>query len=62
MDDRNTLIQKIKTYKGILQKQNKIINAMAEQLADDDFCPKEKCYASDKACEQCVREYFEGKV
>lgn len=46
------LIQKNKTYKGMLQKQNKVINAMAEEFATktlmySDMTPQE------------IREYFE---
>lgn len=63
MDDRKTLIQKIKTQNGMLKKQSKIINTMCEYLADNNFCFKEgKCERSDIACEQCIKEYFERKV
>ncbi len=48
------LIQKNKTYKGILQKQNEIIDAMAEE-----FISKTLMY-SDKT-KQEVREHFERK-
>lgn len=52
MDDRKTLIQTIKTYKGMLKKQNKIIDNMAEE-----FISKTLMY-SDKT-KQEVREHFE---
>ncbi len=55
MDDRKSLIQTIKTYKGMLQKQNKIIDAMAEE-----FVSKTLMY-SDKT-KQEVREHFEKEV
>ena len=35
MDDRKSLIQTIKTYKGMLQKQNKMIDFMAETIIED---------------------------
>lgn len=55
MDDRKSLIQRIKTQNGMLQKQNKIIQAMAEEFATktlmySDMTPQE------------IREYFEGRV
>lgn len=51
MDDRKKLIQTIKTYKGMLQKQNKIINAMAEEI----YFKEPLRYNN----AQEVREYFE---
>lgn len=32
MDDRKKLLQTIKTYKGMLQKQNRIIDEMAKEI------------------------------
>ena len=55
MEDRKTLIQTIKTYKGMLHKQNKIIDAMAEE-----FVSKTLMYSD--MTKQEVREYFEGKL
>lgn len=67
MDDRKTLIQTIKTYKGMLQKQNKIIDAMAEAIIEDTskldtFWCNGCLKISDcpyKDIKQCVRECFE---
>lgn len=55
MDDRKSLIQRIKTQNGMLKKQNKIIDAMAEE-----FVNKTLMY-SDKT-KQEVREHFERKI
>ncbi len=61
--EEQRLIYANKSYKGIIDKQNKIINTMSEHLAVNHFCfKKEKCERSDKACEQCIKEYFERKV
>ena len=70
MDDRKALIQTIKTYKGMLQKQNKIIDAMAETIIEDSHklgtywcngCQKVgKCPYKD--VKQCVREDFEKEI
>lgn len=70
MDDRKALIQKIKTYKGMLQKQNKIIDAMAETIIKDtDLLGTFWCNGCGKLPEcpykepkQCVREHFESKI
>lgn len=60
--------QKYKTYKGMLQKQNKIIDAMCQYIAsldnEETICCKTKRYnncdpMSLGECEQCIREYFE---
>lgn len=70
MDDRKKLLQTIKTYKGMLQKQNKIIDAMAEAIIEDSCklgtywcngCTKvaECPYKEHK---DCVREHFERKT
>lgn len=59
MDDRKRLIQTIKTYKGILQKQNKIINAMAEVICRLDTMNNYNTWNNDI---QEVREYFERMV
>lgn len=55
MDDKKQLIQKIKTYKGMLQKQNKIIDAMAEE-----FVNKTLMYSN--MTKQEVREHFERRT
>lgn len=55
MDDRKSLIHRIKTQNGMLKKQNKIIDAMAEE-----FVSKTLMY-SDKT-KQEVREHFERMV
>lgn len=62
--------QQNKTYKGMLQKQNKIIDAMAETIIEDtdklgtfwcNGCEKlSKCPYKD--IKQCVREHFESKI
>lgn len=71
MDDIKTLVQKNKTYKGMLQKQNRVINAMCEYIAsldnEETICCNTKRYGNcDQMnfgeCEQCIREYFEGKA
>lgn len=59
-----SLIQKNKTYKGMLQKQNKIIDAMAEALivpADEKL---KNLYVGEELekRKQYVREYFEKRV
>lgn len=54
MDDRKTLIQKIKTYKGMLQKQNKIIDAMAKEI----YLKEPLKYNN----AQEVREHYEKEV
>lgn len=70
MDDRKSLIQTIKTYKGMLQKQNKMIDFMAETIIEDtsklgtfwcNGCQNiSECPYKDM--KQCVREYFEKEV
>lgn len=70
MDDRKSLIQRIKTQNGILKKQNRIIDAMAETIIEDtskldtfwcNGCQKiSECPYQD--VKQCVREYFEKEV
>lgn len=70
MDDRKRLIQTIKTYKGMLQKQNKIINAMAEVIIEDSYksgtywcngCTKvAECPYNEQ--KDCVRKHFEKGV
>jgi len=67
MDDRKELIQKIKSYKGLLLKQNKVINKMAETILEDSHklgtywcngCAKvSECKY--KEHKDCVREHFE---
>lgn len=59
MDDRKALIQKIKTYKGMLQKQNKVINAMAEVICMLDTMNNYDTWNNDV---QEVREHFEKMV
>jgi len=59
MDDRKALIQKIKTYKGMLQKQNKIIDAMAEVICRLDTMNNYDTWNNNI---QEVREYFEKRV
>lgn len=59
MDNRKRLIQTIKTYKGMLQKQNKIINAMAEVICRLDTMNNYNTWNNDI---QEVREYFERMV
>lgn len=59
MDDRKALIQKIKTYKGMLQKQNKIIDAMAEVICRLDTMNNYDTWNNNI---QEVREHFERKI
>lgn len=59
MDDKKVLIQKIKTYKGMLQKQNKIIDAMAEVICRLDTMNNYDTWNNNI---QEVREYFEKRV
>lgn len=61
-----------KNLKGIINKQNKIIDLMTEYIEDeltvDEFCTKEDCYADnyiDRHCEKClncIKQYFENKA
>lgn len=60
------------TILNLIEKQEKIINEMAEYMEDeltiDDFCTKENCYADEyvnghcQKCLNCIIEYFEKKV
>lgn len=59
MDDRKALIQKIKTYKGMLQKQNKMIDAMAEVICRLDTMNNYDTWNNNI---QEVREHFERKI
>ena len=55
-----------------IQKQEKIIDKMAEFLEDDltidEFCNKENCYADEyinghcQKCLNCIKEYFKKEV
>lgn len=68
--EKKDLIQKNRTYKGMLQKQNKIIDLMADTIIEDSdnlgtfWCngclELSKCPYKD--IKQCVREYFEREV
>lgn len=61
-----------KNLKGIIKKQNKIIDLMAEFIEDeltvDEFCTKEDCYADNyidghcEKCLNCIKQYFENKA
>lgn len=57
--EKRDLIQKNKTYKGMLQKQNKIINAMAEVICMLDTMNNYDTWNNDI---QEVREHFERKI
>lgn len=61
MDDRKALIQTIKTYKGMLQRQSKIIKQMSNHV-DCTTINDIECKANIMSCSQCIREYFERKV
>lgn len=64
MDDRKKLLQTIKTYKGMLQKQNRIIDAMAEALVVPADEKLKHLYVGEELekRKQFVREYFEKRV
>ena len=57
---------------NLIQKQDKIIDKMAEYLEDeltiDEFCNKENCYADEyinghcQKCLNCIKEYFKKEV
>lgn len=57
---------------NLIQKQEKIIDKMAEFLEDeltiDEFCNKENCYADEyinghcQKCLNCIKEYFKKEV
>lgn len=61
-----------KNLKGIINKQNKIIDLMTEYIEDeltvDEFCTKEDCYADNyidghcEKCLNCIKQYFENKA
>lgn len=61
-----------KNLKGIIKKQNKIIDLMTEFIEDeltvDEFCTKEDCYADNyidghcEKCLNCIKQYFENKA
>ena len=61
-----------KNLKGIIKKQNKIIDLMADFIKDeltvDEFCTKEDCYADNyidghcEKCLNCIKQYFENKA
>ena len=54
--EKKDLIQKNRTYKGMLQKQNKIIDAMADVICMLDTMNNYNTWNNDI---QEVREYFE---
>lgn len=58
MDNRKSLIQTIKTYKGMLQRQNKIIKKMSNHV-DCTTIDDIECKNHIMSCSQCIREYFE---
>lgn len=57
--EKRDLIQKNKTYKGMLQKQNKIIDAMAEVICMLDTMDNYDTWNNNI---QEVREHFERKI
>lgn len=57
--EKKDLIQKNRTYKGMLQKQNKIIDAMAEVICRLDTMNNYDTWNNDI---QEVREHFEKKI
>lgn len=63
--EKKDLIHKNKTYKGLLLKQNKIIDEMAFLIASKPgsriaICHNMNCDKKQaKECKQCVREFFE---
>lgn len=63
--EKKDLIHKNKTYKGLLLKQNKIIDEMAYLIASKAGSRIAICHNMNcdkrvaKECKQCVREFFE---
>lgn len=57
--EKKDLIQKNRTYKGMLQKQNKIIDAMAEVICRLDTMNNYDTWNNNI---QEVREHFEKRV
>ena len=65
-------VQIKKSLKGIINKQNKIIDLMANHIAtnDSNLCQyldmttKCKYYAGEngKTCDECIKQYFENKA
>ncbi len=63
-----------KSYKGIINKQNKIIDEMALAIASYDideeicknqvkvFCDNEPLGVTADVCAKCIKKYFEKKV
>ena len=69
--ENKTLNQKNKSYKGMLNKQNKIIDEMAEfivssAIADDTVCSRIFCEVegdcSHKKMLKCTKQYFKKKA
>ena len=67
--ENKTLKHTNKTYKGRLNKQNKIIDEMVEVINASSICDyfiKDNCkhYArkDKKLCDECIKQYFEKKV
>lgn len=62
--EKRDLIQKNRTYKGMLQKQNKIIDAMAEALVVPADERLKHLYVGEELekRKQQIREYFEKRV
>lgn len=57
--EKRDLIHKNKTYKGLLQNQNKVINAMAEVICRLDTMNNYDTWNNDI---QEVREHFEREI
>ena len=55
-----------KSLKGQLKKKDKIINEMAKELSDMQFCTNRKdcnIYKATRSdCKECIKQYFEYKV
>lgn len=47
---------------NLIEKQNKIINEMAESYATCKTCLKYDCKKRDKNAKECIIKYFENKA
>ena len=73
LQENKSLKHTNKSYKGIINKQNKVIDEMANYIAnwdvEEDICKKvEKPLCNNETsvpvsyCVECVKQYFEKKV
>lgn len=66
------LVHANKSYREIINKQNKIINNMSismennhcgiENIVDETICDHRRCIGNAIQCRDCIKEYFERKV